>query len=124
MGWPRCRSGPRPFIQTWNAKTAVGFGLKPVGGCLLIDGSFGSRTAALAADYSDATGSDGVLYVSDEQLTNFLRQANEAGLQTAVHAIGDRAVQQVMRCHEQARRQCRATRCAIGSSTPNCSPRL
>lgn len=89
------------FIQTWNAKTAVGFGLKRIGGCLLIDGSFGSRTAALAADYSDATGSDGVLYVSDEQLTNFLRQANEAGLQTAVHAIGDRAMQQVLRCHEQ-----------------------
>jgi predicted amidohydrolase YtcJ len=90
-----------PFLQTWDVHTALDFGLKRVGGCLLIDGSFGSGTAALLSDYSDVAGA-GTLYVTDEHLVAFYKTANAAGLQTAVHAIGDRAVEQVIRCHERA----------------------
>jgi len=90
-----------PYLQTWNTEVPRRFGLKQAGGCLLIDGSFGSRTAALSQGYSDAPGNNGTGYVSDEKLLSFLRAAAGAGLQTAVHAIGDRAVEQVVRCHEQ-----------------------
>jgi predicted amidohydrolase YtcJ len=76
-------------------------GASRIGGCVLIDGSFGSHTAALLADYSDLPGSRVRLYFSDAELEAFLNEADAAGLQTAVHAIGDRAVDQVVRCYEQ-----------------------
>jgi predicted amidohydrolase YtcJ len=85
-----------PYLQTWDVDVPRRFGLKQAGGCLLIDGSFGSHTAALSRDYSDAPGMNGSAYVSDERLIAFLRAAFDAGLQTAVHAIGDRAVEQVV----------------------------
>ena len=90
-----------PFLQTWDIEAPRRFGLQQAGGCLLIDGSFGSRTAALSQDYADAPGNSGASYVTDEKLFSFLRGAADAGMQTAVHAIGDRAVEQVVRCHEQ-----------------------
>jgi hypothetical protein len=90
-----------PFLQTWDIEAPRRFGLKQAGGCLLIDGSFGSHTAALSQAYSDAPGNNGTCYVSDEKLLSFLRAAAAAGMQTTVHAIGDRAVEQVVRCHEQ-----------------------
>jgi len=90
-----------PYLQTWDIEVPRRFGLKQAGGCLLIDGSFGSRTAALAEEYADAPGNSGTSYVTDEKLLSFLGAAADAGLQTAVHAIGDRAVDQVVRCHER-----------------------
>ncbi|MCX6844249.1 MAG: amidohydrolase [candidate division WOR-3 bacterium] len=90
-----------PFLQTWNTEVPLRFGLKQAGGCLLIDGSFGSHTAAVAQDYADAPSNSGASYVTDDKLLSFLGTAADAGLQTTVHAIGDRAVEQVVRCHEQ-----------------------
>jgi predicted amidohydrolase YtcJ len=87
-----------PYIQTWDTRAAERFGLDRVGGCLLIDGSFGSRTAALQSPYSDDVGNSGICYEPDDRLTCFYRAAEERRLQTAVHAIGDRAVRQVVRC--------------------------
>ena len=100
-GLAACAVNTVPYLQTWNVEVPRRFELRQAGGCLLIDGSFGSRTAALSQDYSDAPGNDGTGYVSDEKLLSFLRAAASAGLQTAVHAIGDRAVEQVVRCHQQ-----------------------
>jgi len=90
-----------PFLQTWNTEVPLRFGLRQAGGCLLIDGSFGSHTAAISQGYADAPGNNGASYVTDEKLLSFLGTAADAGLQTAVHAIGDRAVEQVVRCHER-----------------------
>lgn len=90
-----------PYLQTWNPKIARGFGLKQVGGCLLIDGSFGSHTAALSQPYDDIS-TLGVCYRTNHEITSFLRSSASLGLQTSVHAIGDRAVEQVIRCHQQA----------------------
>ncbi len=96
-----CEVGAVPYLQTWDVEVPRQFGLKQAGGCLLIDGSFGSRTAALSHAYSDAPGNCGTGYVGDEKLLSFLRAATTAGMQATVHAIGDRAVEQVVRCHEQ-----------------------
>ncbi len=100
-GLAACDVGTVPYLQTWDVEVPRRYGLKQVGGCLLIDGSFGSRTAALNQAYSDAPGNTGAGYVSDEKLISLLRAAAAADLQLAVHAIGDRAVEQVVRCHEQ-----------------------
>jgi predicted amidohydrolase YtcJ len=101
-GLAACTVGTVPYLQTWDVETPRRFGLKQAGGCLLIDGSFGSRTAALSQPYSDAPGNAGAGYVGDDKLLSFLQAAAAAGLQATVHAIGDRAVEQVVRCHEQA----------------------
>ena len=101
-GLSRMSAGAVPYLQTWRVATARRYGLRQVGGCLLIDGSFGSHTAALQDDYADSPGNKGKAYVDDDRLTAFYREADAAGLQTAVHAIGDRAVEQVVRCFESA----------------------
>ena len=100
-GLTGCDVATVPYLQTWDVEVTRRYGLKQTGGCLLVDGSFGSRTAALSQAYSDSPGNTGAGYVTDEKLLAFLEAAAAAGLQTAVHAIGDRAVEQVVRCHEQ-----------------------
>ena len=71
--------------------------LPRIGGCILIDGSLGSRTAAISSAYADAPGESGRLYLDDETLFSFMRRAHDAGLQMSFHAIGDRAVHQLIR---------------------------
>jgi predicted amidohydrolase YtcJ len=89
-----------PFYQTKDINRVKKLNLPRIGGCILIDGSFGSHTAALIEDYTDEPKNKGVLYLTDEELTKFYRESDTNGLQTAVHAIGDRAIEQVVRCFE------------------------
>ncbi len=91
-----------PFLQVRSPGLCRELGLDRVGGCLLVDGSFGSHTAALLDDYSDEPGNRGMNYYSDDELISLLSEAEKLGLATAFHAIGDRAVDQLVRCHEQA----------------------
>jgi predicted amidohydrolase YtcJ len=63
---------------------------------LFADGSLGARTAALNLPYSDDPGNVGILRYSDEQLRDLITASDALGLQTAVHAIGDRAISQVL----------------------------
>ncbi len=58
---------------------------------VVLDGALGSGGAALLAPYSDAPGQAGLLLHSPEELGAILERACERGLQTAVHAIGERA---------------------------------
>jgi predicted amidohydrolase YtcJ len=56
-----------------------------------LDGSLGSRTAALLAPYSDAPGTSGLLHMDEAKLTPMAIERDRAGFQLAFHAIGDRA---------------------------------
>lgn len=56
-----------------------------------LDGSLGSRTAALFAPYSDAPGTSGLLHRDEAQLAPMAIERDRAGFQLAFHAIGDRA---------------------------------
>lgn len=58
---------------------------------LFTDGSLGARSAALTEPYSDDEHNFGIL-VDQERLISQLRCAYEKGLQPAIHAIGDRAL--------------------------------
>jgi predicted amidohydrolase YtcJ len=93
------------FPQTLNIARVQRMGSSRIGGCILIDGSFGSHSAALLEDYADSAGSRGNLYFDDTELGSFFRSADKAGLQVAVHAIGDRAVTQVVECWERIIKQ-------------------
>ena len=65
-----------------------------------MDGSIGARTAALMAPYADSDGS-GTSYHADDELETFFHAGHMAGLQVGVHAIGDRAIEQVLAVWEQ-----------------------
>lgn len=75
-------------------------GLTGVGGDLAVDGSLGSRTAALRAPYADAPTDwahpDGRLDLTAEEVTNHVAAATRAGVQAAFHVIGDRATDEVL----------------------------
>ncbi|MBU7044735.1 MAG: amidohydrolase [Theionarchaea archaeon] len=60
---------------------------------IFTDGSIGAKTAATSFPYTD-TKTHGVLIYDDAQLQDILYRA--APNQTAIHAIGDRAIEQVL----------------------------
>lgn len=94
----------RVFFQTMDIEKVRRRGLPRVGGCFAtaLDGCLGSADAALLAPYSDAPRNRGVLYYSDAQVAGFVRRANRAGLQVAMHAIGDAAFAQAVAAIETA----------------------
>lgn len=57
-----------------------------------VDGSLGSHTAAFLAPFNDAPKDRGLLVNTIEDLEEWTAAADNAGLQVAVHAIGDRAI--------------------------------
>ncbi|MDD3917581.1 MAG: amidohydrolase family protein, partial [Synergistaceae bacterium] len=65
---------------------------------IFLDGSLGGRTAALTAPYSDDPAQTGRLNWTDEQVLGMLRAARGKGIQTLLHAIGDRALDQALDC--------------------------
>lgn len=75
--------------------------LRHVGGDLLLDGSLGAHTAALCGPYHDDPSTSGQLELSDETLVDWFLQVARAGLQSGVHAVGDAALRQVVRCWRQ-----------------------
>ena len=92
----------RVFPQSMDVSVATSRKLPRIGGCFecALDGCFGSLDAAMNEPYTD--GSDGVLYYSDEKVTEFCKKANRAGLQIEMHAIGDKAFDQATRCLKTA----------------------
>ncbi len=61
-------------------------------GDLVVDGAFGSRTAALSAPYTDGPDTCGHGYVTAEQVRDHVVACTEAGLQAGFHCIGDAAL--------------------------------
>lgn len=56
-----------------------------------VDGSLGSHTAAMLDGFTDAPDDTGLLVNDVDDLYRWIRDADAAGLQSIVHAIGDRA---------------------------------
>lgn len=69
---------------------------------LLSDGSLGARTAALCEPYSDDPSTSGILVYTQPQIDELVRTAHDAGMQIAVHAIGDRAMYMALKALEKA----------------------
>ena len=61
-----------------------------------MDGSLGSRTAALLARYSDDPGNLGLARYEQDKLNRMAVERAAAGFQIGFHAIGDRAVQMAL----------------------------
>ncbi|WP_104174286.1 amidohydrolase [Arthrobacter sp. Y81] len=67
----------------------LGASVRGLAGDLNIDGSIGSRTAALREDYSDAPGERGRLYLSVDEAAAHLAACSVLGIQAGFHIIGD-----------------------------------
>lgn len=72
-------------------------GLVGIGGDLTVDGSLGSRTAALRNPYLDGEPGDrGSLDLDAGQIANHVAAVTRAGAHAAFHVIGDRAMAEVL----------------------------
>lgn len=69
--------------------TQFGFPVRGLAGDLNIDGSIGSRTAALRCGYSDAPDEQGSLYLSVEEAAAHLAACSVVGIQGGFHIIGE-----------------------------------
>ena len=69
---------------------------------LLGDGSLGGRTAWLSVPYDDDPSTYGFPLFTQQQMDELVECANDHDMQVAVHAIGDRCLDQVLDAIEKA----------------------
>ncbi|MGI8770301.1 MAG: amidohydrolase [Acidobacteriaceae bacterium] len=87
-----------------------------------MDGSLGSRTAALNAPYADDPGNSGIPRYQQAQLDKMTKERAAADFQVGFHAIGDRAVGMALNAFAVApNRNCAPP--AIGTPGSPCIPR-
>ncbi len=100
----RNRFSLRVYFQTMDVAKVLRRKMPRIGGCFetALDGCFGSEDAALLEPYANDPANRGVLFYSDEQVGQFVKAANRAGLQVSMHAIGDAAVAQAVNAIEAA----------------------
>lgn len=60
------------------------------------DGTMGSRTAYMLAPFSDDPNNTGISVTSPDEIWSMAVAANQAGFPISIHAIGDRAVREVL----------------------------
>ena len=93
-----------PYVADTDIPWVMGdLGLDTIGGDLWLDGSIGARTAALSERYADGEGT-GALNEIDDELAQLFHNSHLAGLQVAVHAIGDVAIEQALQVWERVYR--------------------
>ena len=80
----------------------LGVSVRGLAGDLNIDGSLGSRTAALRSGYSDAPDESGSLYLRVEEAAAHLAACSLAGIQGGFHVIGDAGLDAALQALELA----------------------
>jgi predicted amidohydrolase YtcJ len=100
----RNRFNTRLFFQTMEVDKVLRRKLPRIGGCFAtaLDGCFGRCDAALRKPYTHDPANQGLLFYKDEEVIEFAKQANRAGLQIEFHTIGDAAIDQAIRALEVA----------------------
>ena len=68
---------------------------------MFADGSLGARTAYLRKPYADDPSTRGIPTMSQELLDSMIRTAEDHGIQTAIHVIGDGALERVLDAYEK-----------------------
>jgi hypothetical protein len=88
------------YVAERDIPWIMDLGQETLGGDLSLDGSIGARTAAVSEPYVDVKGT-GILYEEEEELAELFHNAHLAGLQVALHAIGDVAIEQALTVWER-----------------------
>ncbi len=83
-----------------------------------MDGSLGSRTAAMKAPFADDPANTGLPQYTQDQLNQMTRERTRAGFQLGFHAIGDRAQPWLLKPMSTP---ASLEPCAIASNTPRSS---
>ena len=96
----------QPFLEPMiaiGARTGFGDDWLRLGALKLsLDGTLGSRTAAMLAPYADDPGNTGVFRISQEELDPIVERAHRHHIQVALHAIGDAACRMALDSIERA----------------------
>ena len=82
--------------ETWDVQAAKSIGLPRVGGCLLLDGARALFQAAYSKPFLNHPDTRGLLYCSDFEVYNFVYEAHKNNMQIGMHAMGDRAIDQLI----------------------------
>ena len=75
-------------------------------GDLCLDGSLGSRTAALDSPYTDDPSTSGALYLDHDEAAAHVIACTQAGLQAGFHCIGEKAVEVAVAAVRSAAETC------------------
>ncbi|MCB0278731.1 MAG: amidohydrolase [Calditrichaeota bacterium] len=70
-----------------------------------VDGSLGSHTAAFFEPFLDSPGDTGLLVNSMDSIYYWVSHADKKQLQVAIHAIGDRAINQLLDVYERVEKE-------------------
>lgn len=89
------------FYQTWDIDKVLAKGLPRIGGCLTLDGAGFEYTMANLRPYPEKPERRGFLIHKDEEVYNIISEAHKNDIQIAMHALGERAIDQIMFCHRQ-----------------------
>ncbi len=68
----------------------------------MLDGSSSGPSSATRAPYTSDPTDSGILYFDQEEIDAFVDEANRLGYQVTAHAVGDRAVEQIVDAIEKA----------------------
>jgi predicted amidohydrolase YtcJ len=109
LGGPRIRMDVSDFqleeLVRRGIQSGAGDGMLAVGAVkTFVDGSLGARSAALTRPYADGGGS-GIIVQERGQFMRTVREAHRHGLQVAVHAIGDLAIDWALDAIEAAQEE-------------------
>lgn len=74
--------------------------LSRMGGDIFMDGSISNHSAALMEGYSDDVQVKGCLFRSKEDVCQLIKKAHEYDIQISFHAIGDRAIEEILSAYE------------------------
>ncbi|MEZ4520295.1 MAG: amidohydrolase [Thermomicrobiales bacterium] len=100
---------PEPFLEPMikmGVRTGFGDDWIKLGALKLsLDGTLGSRTAAMLEPYSDDPGNTGVFRINQEELNPIIERAHRHRIQVALHAIGDAACRMALDAIEHATKQ-------------------
>src|SRR5690606_32812187 len=72
---------------------------------LFADGALGPRTAYMIAPYEGEPDNFGIVVTDKEEMAELVSRASAAGLPSTIHAIGDRAVHDVLDVYAAVRRE-------------------
>ena len=74
--------------------------------CAFADGAFDGHSAAMAEPYTDRPDTCGIFNYTEEEMYDFTMAAHKEGIQVSFHAIGDAAIDQVLRVYERVLNDC------------------
>lgn len=99
---------PLADLQRWRAHHSAADPMLHTGMLkAYMDGSLGSRTAALRQPYADDPGNTGLAQWDQQKLNEFAIERVKAGFQFGFHAIGDRAADMALNAFDATQRYAR-----------------